>query len=74
MFSSARKDQHIRIKPLALSQPHNLTGRLALSGAFAVPKHQFKFADLLIAFLNRLRQVSTKFVVRAAMTSRALDR
>ncbi len=74
MFSSARKDQHIRIKPLALSQPHNLTGRLALSGAFAVPKHQFKFADLLIASLNRLRQVSTKFVVRAAMTSRALDR
>ena len=70
MFSSARKDQHIRIKPLALSQPHNPMDGLALSGAFAVPKHQFKFADLLIAsLLNRSRQVSTKFVVRAAMTS-----
>ncbi len=44
VFSSARKEQHIRINPLAPSQPNNPMDGLTLWGVylrFAVPKYQF---------------------------------
>ena len=70
MFFSARKDQYIRIKLLALSQPHNPMDGSALSGAylrFAVPKHQFNLLIFLSDEKEREIYRLSRFYWREAM-------
>ena len=52
VFFSARKDQHIRIKPLALSQRAYLR--------FALPKTSIQFADFPLAMNKSERSIDCR--------------
>ena len=52
VFFSARKDQHIRIKPLALSQRAYLR--------FALPKTSIQFADFPLATNKSERSIDCR--------------